>query len=271
MERKVCDRAEIKLLDDGNGSLVGYGSTWDEDRGCDRIERGAFSEALAGFLSHGFIPLGHDWSGEPVAMPVRAYEDDRGLVVEAAFHSTPKGQAARTLVKERMEKGLSVGLSIGFRLDPRDTEEKAGVRIIKRVAELFEVSIVSVPMNPKALAVSAKEFQGVEVPRAGFSFADHSEAVLATVQEFVERAKGLAGLRAKEGRVLSEANRERMSRLHGTCGEASVAMKAVMDDLAELLAATEPGQKDAAPAVDPADVLRLEAELLRLDFQRTVH
>jgi hypothetical protein len=65
------------------------------------------------------------------------------------------------------------------------------------------------------------------------TFADHAEHVLADVQAFIERSGSLADLRSKEGRVLSAANRERLSSLHDLLAECA-------KDIKELLDSTEP-------------------------------
>src|SRR5580704_13480005 len=90
------------------------------DRGGDVVAAGAFDSALAGFLMKGFISLSHDWDALPIAMPDAAEERDGGLWVSGTFHSTRSAQAARAVIRERVEHGLQVGLSIGFRADPAD-------------------------------------------------------------------------------------------------------------------------------------------------------
>src|ERR1017187_4617262 len=153
------------------------------DRGGDVIAPGAFIDALAGFLDKGFIGLSHDWDALPIGMPDTAEERAGGLWVSGTFHSTRAAQAARVVVRERLEKGLQVELSIGFRADPADcvgfrsgadllgygrreglagldevgiADWRAPCRLVHRVAELFEVSIVAVPMNPESQVTQVK-------------------------------------------------------------------------------------------------------------------
>ena len=153
------------------------------DRGGDVIAPGAFAEALPAFLGSGFIALSHDWDRLPIAMPDSAEERGTGLWVTGTFHTTEASQAARAVIHERLERGLQVGLSIGFRADPADcvgfrsgadmlayarreglhgldepgiADWRAPCRLVLKVAELFEVSIVAVPMNPGSQVIAAK-------------------------------------------------------------------------------------------------------------------
>lgn len=83
----------------------------------------------------------------------------------------------------------------------------------------------------------------------GWAYSDHAEHALASVQAFVERTQSLAELRAKEGRSLSEPNRERLQQLVKDLAD----MKA---EIQEVLTESEPEHEK---------VLRLY-----LQFQRTL-
>jgi len=156
----------------------------------DVIFPGAFKSCLKDFRQNGFVPVGHDWSSLPVAMPTSATEKGNQLLCEAEFHSHQAAQDARTVCMERLAKGLNVGLSIGFFLDYEEGTHyfdngklllqyakdngydmslfdtrginacKDRCRAITKVAELVEFSIVSIPANPLALATEAKGMDG---------------------------------------------------------------------------------------------------------------
>lgn len=158
MLKKLCELSQFKMTDEGAGSFSGYGSTFkNDDRAGDTLVKGAFQKTLEQFKADGFIAVGHDWAGLPVATIIDAYEDDYGLFIQGEFHTTPEAQSARTVVKERLDRGKSVGLSIGFDVKPGGSKANpsTGGRIFTDV-ELFEVSIVTVPCNPKAQATEAK-------------------------------------------------------------------------------------------------------------------
>src|SRR5882724_6605884 len=96
-----------------NTSCMGY---MDEEQ--DVIFPSAFKKGgcLPDFLTNGFIALSHDWAALPIAMPTMIREDGNMLYSEAEYHSTEEAQAARTVAMERMDKGLTVPVSIGFRI-----------------------------------------------------------------------------------------------------------------------------------------------------------
>jgi HK97 family phage prohead protease len=156
--RKVLPIDGIKVVgeDGGAGTVSGYGSTFGNvDRVGDVIVAGAFADTIEQFKINGFIAWGHDWS-MPVAYVTDAFEDERGLYIEATFHTTPEAQRARRIVQERAAAGKSMGLSIGFDIPPGGREIKNGISYIKRI-ELFEVSLVTVPANPEAQVAGVKE------------------------------------------------------------------------------------------------------------------
>lgn len=137
--------------------FVGYAATWDVDSVGDRIVPGAFTN-LADFVRDGFIAVAHDWSRLPVASILDAQEDDKGLLLHARFHTHPEAEAAYQYVRERLELGKTVKLSVGFvlkRSHDEPAENGAVVRVIEE-AELLEVSLVGVPANPKADVIAVK-------------------------------------------------------------------------------------------------------------------
>lgn len=152
----------------------------------DVIMPGAFKGALREFRRTGFVANSHIWSwNNIIAMPTDARENGNQLVVEATWHSTPLAQEARTVAMERIERGLAVGLSIGFSFQEQDQETfpngqqlvesalargyspdlidiaglkgaRGAVRAIYRIRSLYEFSLVPVPANPLAAATDVK-------------------------------------------------------------------------------------------------------------------
>lgn len=152
-ERKtlVFDNAQINDA----GEITGYGAIFGNvDDGNDLIEPGFFADVIADFLREGFIAWGHDWQ-VPVAMPKSASEDSTGLALRATFHSDELSQRYRTITKERLAAGMTMGLSIGYEV-AEQAFRPDGVRRLIRAKRLFEVSLVMVAMNREATVIQAK-------------------------------------------------------------------------------------------------------------------
>jgi hypothetical protein len=192
MNRKIVLLKEASVS--ANGRLEGYGAIYGNvDDGGDVIEAGASAPAIPGFLESGFISWGHDWLA-PVAMPKAASEDSKGLYLDAMFHSTAVAQEKRTITRERLEAGLTMGLSIGY--GDIVAERLPDRRVIKSIGRLFEVGLVMVPMNVEA---------GVSAVKGLKAAADNvSRAVycLTTLNELIESES----MDAEAGDALDQAD-----------------------------------------------------------------
>ena len=146
-------RLEIKSLSsmqfDGHGAVFG-----NVDLGGDVILPGAFKRTLAEHKANGTLPAMF-WMHRETSVPgkwLEIAEDDRGLPVKGELAPTELGKEIHTLLK----MDAVGGLSIGYLPVPGQVEYEAdGVRILKEV-DLFEVSIVAIPMNPKAQIAHVK-------------------------------------------------------------------------------------------------------------------
>jgi len=142
---------EIKGLSnrefDGHGSVFG-----NVDLGGDIVLPGAFKRSLATHKSNGGLPSMF-WMHDPSRVPGKwldMSEDENGLAVKGVLADTPLGNEVHTLLKMQAVKGMS----IGYRTLDHDYD-RDGNRLIKE-AELWEVSVVSLPMNPLAQVVHVK-------------------------------------------------------------------------------------------------------------------
>lgn len=155
---------EIKSLSDrefeGHGSIFG-----NVDLGGDIVMPGAFKRTLAEHKKSKSLPQMF-WMHDPSRVPgkwTEMYEDSKGLVVRGVLADTDLGNEIRTLLKMDAVRGLSIGYVT------RDQDyDKEGNRLIKE-ADLWEVSVVSLPMNPLAQVVHAKSrlsAEGEYVPSA---------------------------------------------------------------------------------------------------------
>lgn len=142
---------QIKRLSDrefdGHGSIFG-----NEDLGGDVVVPGAFKRSLAQHRKAKNWPQMF-WMHDPSRVPgkwLSMSEDDDGLKVKGTLAETPLGDEIHTL----LEMDAVRGLSIGYRTVDQDYDDD-GVRLIKEV-DLWEVSIVSLPMNPLAQVAHVK-------------------------------------------------------------------------------------------------------------------
>ena len=144
---------QIKSLNDRE--FEGYGSIFGNvDMGGDVVAPGAFTKSLKRYQKEGAMPLMF-WAHDPAQVPgawTEMSEDSRGLYVKGTLADTQLGNEVRTLLGMKAVRGLS----IGFSLSPNGVDyDDDGTRVIKS-AELWEVSVVSLPMNPRATVTMAK-------------------------------------------------------------------------------------------------------------------
>ena len=157
MELKHLDLGlEIKNISD-QGGFEGYASTsGNVDRGGDIIEAGAFRASLDKYASKAKMPKmlwQHD-PGKVVGVWEMMQEDDKGLFVKGrVLTDLQLGKEMHTLMKA----GAIDSMSIGYRTIDADFEgPNANVRRLKEV-ELFEVSLVTFPMNEEAAITHVKQ------------------------------------------------------------------------------------------------------------------
>lgn len=207
LERKQIPFANAKATGEGSGSVEGYASVFGQiDSYGDTIVPGAYANTIEDFQRDGFLAWGHDWS-DLVGTPADIYEDEIGLYLRADFHTHAHAQEARQITSERLSRGKSMGLSIGYQPVKWSYREAEGNRPPVRVLEeikLYEVSLVAVPADSFARVTGAKTTQ---------RFADHADRVLAELSAFVARATDLSELRAKEDRSLSDSHRQTLTQL----------------------------------------------------------
>jgi HK97 family phage prohead protease len=183
MERKFIDLKELKVSDEGPGTIEGYRAVFGElDQGGDILVKGAFADSHAEYMHSGFSAHSHIWDfKDAVGYPVEAYEDDHGWFVKSEFHTTQGAQDVRTIARERMQAGKQVGFSFGYKTDAfqfieqkdfaaelpkyitaerlaenmKKAQSFSRIRILKKVSAI-EDSLVTAPMNKLAAATGVK-------------------------------------------------------------------------------------------------------------------
>jgi HK97 family phage prohead protease len=142
---------EIKSF--ANREFEGHGSIFGNvDLGGDIVVKGAFSRTLDKHKANGSLPAMF-WMHDPSRVAgkwIDMREDDDGLRVRGILADTPLGNEIHTLLKMDAVRGLSIGYTT-----EKAGYDKAGNRLIKD-AELWEVSVVSLPMNPLAQVAHVK-------------------------------------------------------------------------------------------------------------------
>ena len=139
-------------VEDGSVMIRGMASTNDFDRAGDTISPDAWAKGgLRNFENNPIILFNHDYN-KPIGRATGLKVTPNGLELEAKISkSAPEG------VCELVKDGVLGAFSVGFRVKDADyLEETDGYKI--KDAELFEVSVVSVPCNQAATFSLAKSF-----------------------------------------------------------------------------------------------------------------
>jgi HK97 family phage prohead protease len=142
---------------DGSASIRGMASTSDFDRAGDSIAPDAWTRSggLNNFKKNPIILFNHDYD-RPIGRATGLEVTDNGLELEAKISkSAPNG------VCDLVKDGVLGAFSVGFRVKDADYIEETDGLMIKD-AELFEVSVVSVPCNQAATFSLAKSFDSIE-------------------------------------------------------------------------------------------------------------
>ena len=141
--------------DDGSIDIKGSASTNGLDRAGDIIESDAWTKGgLENFKNNPIILFNHDYN-KPIGRATGLEVNNKGLDISA------KISKAAGDVKDLIKDGVLGAFSVGFRVKDADyMTETDGYKI--KDAELFEVSVVSVPCNQGATFSLAKSFDNME-------------------------------------------------------------------------------------------------------------
>lgn len=247
MERKSVRPAEFKLAETGEVE-VAFAKLGVVDHDGDVVEPGSTPIGKEVALS----AYGHaTWLGE---MPV-----GKGVILEdagwAIFRGTFFLDTADGLDTYRTVKNMGSlqEWSFGYVAESATWEETADgiVRHITKY-DAWEVSPVLVGAGIATHTRSIKGRGGL----AGVPFADALEWVTLEVSALVDRTRDRAELRTKEGRVLSTANRDRLS-------EITKGLRSATSDLETILAETDPAAK-AITGLILGEIARAEGLGVRL-------
>jgi HK97 family phage prohead protease len=147
----------MKLVDNAeNGLVEGYAATFSGlDLHHDTIVPGAFADSIGEHRAAGTAPamLWNHRPAEPIGRWTAMGEDARGLRVRGQINlETTRGREAYAHVKA----GDVDGLSIGYQVPPGgQRHNRDGSRALTKI-RLHEVSVASVPSDPRARLTSVK-------------------------------------------------------------------------------------------------------------------
>jgi HK97 family phage prohead protease len=135
--------------------IRGLASTADWDRAGDSIEVDAWTKGgLKNFENNPIILFNHDYN-RPIGRATKIVPTKDGLHLEAKISKAAKD------VAELVKDGVLGAFSVGFRVKDADYIKETDGYLIKD-AELFEVSVVSVPANQAATFSLSKSFDSVD-------------------------------------------------------------------------------------------------------------
>ncbi len=142
-----------------DGTFEGYGAVFNNvDSTYDKIMPGAFRDTLREKPLSAIKMLWQHDPSVPIGVWTSMEEDDTGLKVTGKIlTAVQKGAEALTL----MQAGVLDGLSIGFRTVKSMWEEGTDYRQLLAV-DLWEVSVVTFPANPKARVDKVKSLRQME-------------------------------------------------------------------------------------------------------------
>ena len=140
MQRTLESLAAPFKLQESNpeeGTFSGLASVFDKEfeteNGRTVIERGAFAESLK---ARPEVPvLWQHEAMEPIGLVKQMEESEEGLVVRGQLSATTRGKDARTLLRDRVIRDLSIGF------DKRESHQGTPRRL--KALDLFEVSLVT--------------------------------------------------------------------------------------------------------------------------------
>lgn len=146
-----------------NGTISGYFSTFDEipDSYGDIVKPGAFSETIKSRKESGH-PFPLCWNHDLNQIigyvdPADIVEDERGpLMKNGHFFDSALAQEKRDLVKAGVVYQFSFAYDVMKWSRPTKEQEKAGIMNVLEKVELFEISIVPIPANPRAEVTDIK-------------------------------------------------------------------------------------------------------------------
>lgn len=159
--QSLRETKSVQALEDWAVEISWYASTKDKDRWWDIVEPKAFQSALERYMTNPIVLLQHK-TDKPIWIVEEADIDDNWLRIKAKISQNTDW------VVDLIKNGVLRAFSIWYTVKDYDTDVREladwtydMTNIIKDL-ELYEISVVSVPMNPYALSKSIEDLLEVE-------------------------------------------------------------------------------------------------------------
>ena len=239
-------------VEDGSVMIRGMASTNDFDRAGDTISPEAWAKGgLKNFENNPIILFNHDYN-KPIGRATGLKVTPNGLELEAKI-----SKSAPEHVCDLVKDGVLGAFSVGFRVKDADyLSETDGYKI--KDAELFEVSVVSVPCNQAATFSLAKSFDSEtewedfkktftnRVDLASQSLAKDDK--LSVASDTLDGAQAQKEIKMSEEVKTPEIDLEAFAKKVAEETAAKIAMKQAEAKAAEEAAVAEAAEKAAAEA-----------------------
>jgi HK97 family phage prohead protease/HK97 family phage major capsid protein len=135
--------------------IKGYASTNNTDRAGDVILPEAWSKGIADYQKNPILLFNHNYD-KPIGRTTSIEITDKGLEIEGEI-----SRKAADNVADLIEDDVLKAFSVGFMVKDADYDSASDLFVIKE-AELYEVSVVSVPCNQDAVFSVSKSFDSSE-------------------------------------------------------------------------------------------------------------
>lgn len=159
--QSLRETKSVQALEDWAVEISWYASTKDKDRWWDVVEPKAFASALERYMTNPIVLLQHK-TDKPIWIVEEADIDDNWLYIKAKISQNTDWVI--DLIKNWVLRAFSIWYSVkDYDTDVRELADWTYdmTNIIKDL-ELYEISVVSVPMNPYALSKSIEDLLEVE-------------------------------------------------------------------------------------------------------------
>lgn len=190
--QSLRETKSVQALEDWAVEISWYASTKDKDRWWDIVEPKAFQSALERYMTNPIVLLQHK-TDKPIGIVEEADIDDNWLFIKAKISQNTDWVI--DLIKNWVLRAFSIWYSIkDYETDVRELADWTYdmTNIIKDL-ELYEISVVSVPMNPYALSKSIEDSLEIEESeeQADEEVADNVEEEKVEESETVEEEKAV--------------------------------------------------------------------------------